>query len=159
MDGVFSAASIVTVVTLAVQLGTAIQKLSKFLQNVQEAPKEVVRLVETLDQLHGTLEHVRELLEQQSFVLRLPGSPVFIFKALGSCEKHIKELEILSAEVRRSFGHQHKVRRTRASMRFVVKKQNLEDIRCRLRDAKMDLQFAISSNSWQLQYRPTRFGW
>ena len=157
MDGVSGAASVITVITLAIQLGQAVQKINKFLRNVDEAPKEVVRLIEMLDQLHGTLEHVKELLEQQSLVLRLPGSPLFITRALEKCEKHIDELEILSAKVRSAFGHQRKLRRTWASMNFVVKKHDLEDIRCRLRDAKTDLQFAISSNSWQLQYGPTGF--
>ncbi len=158
MDGVSSAASVITVVTLAIQLGQTVQKINSFLRNVEEAPKEVVRLIETLDQLHGTLDHVRELLEQQFLVLRLPGSPLFITRALENCEKHISELTSISNDTSRSFGHQQKVRRTWASMRFVVKKQDLKDIRCRLRDAKMDLQSAISSNSWQLQYERRRFG-
>ncbi len=158
MDGVSSAASIVTVVTLAIQFGQTIQKINRFLQSVEEAPKEVVRLIETLDQLHGTLDHVRELLEQQCLVLRLPGSPLFITRALENCEKHITELTTISTGISRSFDHQRKVRRTWALMRFVVKKQDLEDIRGRLRDAKMDLQSAISSNLWHLQCERTLFG-
>ena len=158
MDGVSSAASVVAVVTLALQLGKTIQKINSFLRNIEEAPKEVVRLIETLDQLHGTLDHARELFEQQFLVLRLPGSPLFITRALETCENHISELTTISTGISRSFGHQRKVRRTWASMRFVVKKQELEDIRCRLRDAKMDLQSALSSNLWHLQCEWTRFG-
>jgi integrase len=149
MDGVAGAFA---VVSLAIQLANTIQQISKFLRNVHDAPKEVVRLVDMLDQLHGTLDHARQLIEQQFIILRLPGSPEFITKALENCEKQVKALERFANQARKGFDDQHKLRRTWASMKMVVKRQDLDDIQGRLRDAKMDLQFAISGNSWQLQY-------
>ncbi len=112
----------------------------------------MVGLIEVLDQLHGTLDHVRQLIEQQYIVLRLPGSPEFITKALENCEKHVRTLEIIAEKAKKSLHDQPKLRRTWASMKSVFKRQDLDDLQSRLRDAKMDLQFAISSNSWQLQY-------
>jgi Zn-dependent oligopeptidase len=50
------------VVSLATQLAQIVQEVSKFLRNVQDAPKEVVRILEVLDQLHGTLDQVKQLL-------------------------------------------------------------------------------------------------
>ena len=151
MDGLSNVASAVALVSLAIELVDTVQEISKFLKNIQDAPKEVLMLIETLDQLQGTLDNVRQLIDQQFLVLRLPGSPTFITKAMGNCEKHIKALETIASTARRSFEHQHKLRRTWASIRLVAKKQDIEDIQCRLRDAKMDLQFALTSNSWQLQ--------
>lgn len=75
MDGVAGAFA---VVSLAIQLANTVQQVSKFLRNVQEGPREVIKLIEILDQLHGTLDHVRQLIEQQFLVLRLPGSPEFL---------------------------------------------------------------------------------
>ena len=151
MDGLSGAASAIAIVSLAVQLVDTVQEIGKFLKNVQDAPKEVLRLLETLEQLQGTLDHVRQLIDHQFLVLRLPGSPVFIVKAMVNCEKQIKALETVVWKARRSLEHEHFLRRTWSSMKTVAKKQDIEDIQCRLRDAKMDLQFALSSNSWQLQ--------
>ena len=151
MEGLSGAASAIALVTLAVQLVDTVQEISKFLKNAQDAPKEVLRLLETLEQLQSTLDNVRQLIDQQFLVLRLPGSPVFITKAMENCERQIKALETVVFKAKRSLGHQHLVRRTWSSIKVVAKKQDIEDIQCRLRDAKMDLQFALSSNSWQLQ--------
>lgn len=151
MEGFSGAASAVAIVSLAVQLVDTVQEISKFLKNVQDAPKEVLRLLETLEQLQCTLDNVRQLIDHQFLVLRLPGSPVFIIKAMDNCEKQIKELETLTCKARKSLEHQHTVRRAWSSVKIVAKRKDIEDIRCRLRDAKMDLQFALSSNSWQLQ--------
>ena len=84
-------------------------------------------------------------------MLRLPGSPVFITKAMENCEKQIKALETVVWKARKSLEHQHMLRRTWSSMKVVANKHEIEDIQCRLRDAKFDLQFALASNSWQLQ--------
>lgn len=151
MEGLSGAASAIAIVSLAVQLVDTVQEIRKFLKNVQDAPTEVLRLLETLDQLQGTLDNVRQLIDHQFLVLRLPGSPVFITKAMENCEKQIKALETLVCKAKRSLRHQDIVRRTWSSMKIVAKKQDIEDIQCRLRDVKMDLQFALSSNSWQLQ--------
>ena len=151
MDGLSGAASAIAIVSLAIQLVDTVQEISKFLKNVQDAPKEMLRLLETLDQLQGTLDNVRQLIDHQFFMSRLPGSPVFIIKAMENCEKQIKALETVVWKARRSFEHQHMLRRTWSSMKLVAKKHDIEDMQCRLKDAKMDLQFAVSSNSWQLQ--------
>ena len=151
MDGLSGAASAIALVSLALQLVDTVQEISKFLKNIQDAPEEMLRLLETLEQLQGTLDNVRQRVDQQFLVLRLPGSPVLIAKAMANCERHIKALETVVCKAKRSLGHQHMLRRTWSSMKLVAKKQDIEDIQCRLRDAKMDLQFALSSNSWQLQ--------
>ena len=151
MDGLSNAASAVAIVSLALHLVDTVRKITRFLDNVQDAPKEVLGLIETLDQLQGTLNNVRQLIDQQFLVLRLPGSPAFITKAMENCEKQIKALENFASAARRPFEQQQKLRRTWASIRFVATKQDIEEIQCRLRDAKLDLQFALSSNSWQLQ--------
>ena len=151
MDGLSSAGSAIAIVSLVIQLVETVQEINTFLKNVHGAPKEVLNLTETLDQLQGTLDNVRLLIETQFLVLRLPGSPAFIIKAIEHCEKQIKALEAFTSTARKSLEHQHGLRKRWASMRIVAKKQDVEDIQCRLRDAKVDLQFALSSNSWQLQ--------
>ncbi|KAL2039706.1 hypothetical protein N7G274_007565 [Stereocaulon virgatum] len=100
------------VVSLAIQLLETTQKIRSFLHDVRDAPKETIRLTELLDQFHGTLDHVKSLLEQQYLVLRLPGSPVHMFRALENCEKTVQQLESLVKKAKESFGHQQCVKRT-----------------------------------------------
>ena len=149
MDGVSSAFA---VVSLAIQLVETGEKISKFLSSVQDAPSDVTKLAQTLNQLNSTLKQVSFLLEQQYLVLRLPGSPVFITNALGNCEKRIKTLEDVIQKAKLSMDHRDRVRRSWAAMRFVSKKEDVQEMQSQLRDAEAGLQTAMLSNSWQLQY-------
>ena len=63
MDGLSTAASAIAAVSLAVQLVGTVQGISDFLKNVQDAPQEVLRLIETLDQLQLTSINVRQLID------------------------------------------------------------------------------------------------
>ena len=149
MDGVSSAFA---VVSLAIQLVETGENISKFLTSVQDAPSEVIRLGQTLDQLNSTLKQVSYLLEQQYLVLRLPGSPVFITNALGNCEKMIKKLEDVVEKAKTSMNRGNRAQRSWAAMRLVSKKDDIRDMQNQLRDAEAGLQTAMLSNSWQLQY-------
>ena len=149
MDGVASAFA---VVSLAIQLVETGEKISKFLSSVRDAPNEVTKLYQTLDQLNSTLKQVSYLLEQQYMVLRLPGSPVFITNALETCEKRIKTLEDAIRKLKKPMDHQNRVQRSWATMRFVSKKEDILEMQSQLRDAEIGLQTAMLSNSWHLQY-------
>lgn len=149
MDGISSAFA---VVSLAIQLVETGEKISKFLTSMQDAPSEVTKLGQTLDQLNSTLKQVSYLLEQQYLVLRLPGSPVFITNALENCERRIKTLEDVIRKAKRAMEHPNRVHRSWAAMKFVPKKEIIREMQVQLRDAEAGLQTAMLSNSWQLQY-------
>ena len=149
MDGVSSAFA---VVSLAIQLVETGEKISKFLTSVQDAPSEVIKLGQTLDQFNTTLKQVRYLFEQQYPVLRLPGSPVFITNALETCEKRIKTLEDVIHKAKSAMDHPNRVHRSWAAIKFVPKKEIIREMQVQLRDAEAGLQTAMLSNSWQLQY-------
>ena len=148
MDGVSSAFA---VVSLAVQLVETGEKISKFLSSVKDAPNEVIKLYQTLDQLNNTLKQVSYLLEQQYLVLRLPGTPVFLTNALGTCKKRINILEDVIRKAQKRIDHQSRVQRSWAAMKFVSKKEDILEMQSHLRDAEIGLQTAMLSNSWQLQ--------
>ena len=148
MDGVSSAFA---VVSLAIQLVSTIQEINKFLEGVENAPSELTNLVEILDRLRGILTHVQSLLEQQNLILRVPVSPQIILDALVHCKKKIDPLEQLVKKLRQSGSDRRRVQRSWASIRFVCHKERIKDLKDGIRDAKIDLQLAISSNTWQLQ--------
>ena len=149
MEGVASAFA---VVSLAIQLVETGEKISSFLASVQDAPSEVIKLAQTLDQLNSTLQQVSYLLDQQYLARRLPGSPVFITNALKNCEKRMKSLENVIQKAKTAMDHRNRVHRSWAAVRFVSKKEDIREMQSQLRDAEAGLQTAMLSNSWQLQY-------
>ena len=149
MDGVASAFA---VISLALQLVETSEKISNFLKSIQDTSNEIVRLGQTLDQLNRTLKQVGSLLEQQYLILRLPGSPIFVTNALGNCEKTVKRLEEIIKKIRRDKNHQNRTYRLRATIDFVLKKEDIREMRNQIRDAETGLQTTILNNSWQLLY-------
>ena len=149
MDGVSTAFA---VVSLAIKLVETGEKISSFLASVQDAPSEVSKLGQSVDQLNGTLKQVSYLLEQQYLVLRLPGSPVFITNALENCEKRIKMLENTISKARTAMDYRNCVHRSWAAIKFGWKKEDVREMQSQFRDAEAGLQTAMLSNSWQLQY-------
>lgn len=139
------------VVSLAIQLVGTVKEVHDFLCSVQNAPQELTRLVDSLDSLHAMLNCVRDQVEQHFLVLRLPGSPLLIVRALENCERKVKGLENLVNSFRESRRRQRRVVRLWVSMRVVMKRNYLLDIQSQLRDAEARLQTAIMSNTWQLQ--------
>jgi len=51
MDGLSTAASGIAVVSLAIQLVDSVREIRRFLRDLSEAPKELKRLVDLLEQL------------------------------------------------------------------------------------------------------------
>ena len=145
-------ASAFAVVSLAVQVVETGEKISQFLTSVQDAPNEVVKLGQTLDLLNGTLKQVTYLLEQQYRTLSLPCSSVHITNALENCEKRIKTLDGVIQKAKTNMDHRNRVHRSWAAMRFLWKKEEIQEMRNQLRDAEAGLQTAMLSNTWQLQY-------
>ena len=149
MDGVASAFA---VVSLAIQLVETGEKISKFLTSVQDAPNEVVKMGQTLDQLNSTLKQVSSLLEQQYLTLRLPGSSIHIMNALQNCEKRIRTLDGVIQIAKTNMDHRNRLYRSWTAMKLVLKKEEIREMQTQLRDAEAGLQTAMLSNSWQLQY-------
>lgn len=149
MDGV---ASGFAVVSMAIQIAGTVQKIRDFLRSVQNAPNELTKLIETLEQLHGTLNQMRHLLEQQYWILRLPGSPVFMESALQNCSRKVSTLEKAVDNAKSTLARQSRVKRTWAAMKLVSEKEDPREMQSQLLHAETGLQTAMLSNSWHLQY-------
>lgn len=111
MDGVSGA---VALVSLAVQLVTTVQQITKFFRNIQNAPKKVFRLVEVLEQFQGNLDHVKLLVEYQVANPGLPGSPRVFIEALQCCEPKVRRLEELIEAVSPSSHSQCMLRKLKS---------------------------------------------
>lgn len=148
MDGV---SGVFAVVSLAIQLVDSVQEVRSFLKDIRNAPNELVRLDETLDQLHSNLKYVRNLLEQQFITSRLPGTPTFILHGLQECEKRLEPIKRLVDDAKVSSNQQRRVYRAWALTKLAFKKEDLQQLERQLCDAKSDLHLAVTGNLWQLQ--------
>lgn len=144
MDGVSGA---LAVVSLAIQLFETVQETTKFVQDISNAPTELTRLCETLDQLGSVLSYVRQLMDQQLLVPHLPGSPLFILEALQNCDRDLQPLKEIVNKAKEA-SNDFRARKFWKSLKFVMKKEQLQELQSQLKDAKSDLQFAVSANSW-----------
>jgi hypothetical protein len=95
MDGLSAAASGIAVVSLTVQLVDSVREIRRFLRDVSEAPKELRRLIDLLDQLELILENIGALVERQQKHTSETDIDVSksILKAMKTCESKLKILE------------------------------------------------------------------
>ncbi len=148
MDG---ASAVFAVVSLGVQLAAVVRQANAFLRSVHNAPDELIRLIEVLDQLYAMLEHVRSLIDQQALTPSLPGAIISVASALQNCEKRIKKLESLVNRLKGSVDSQRRVKRVYAAFKSVLKKEEITELRSQLHEDMMTLHLSISLNSAQLQ--------
>lgn len=148
MDGV---SGIFAVISLAVQILDTVQKTSEFVKDIRNAPGELLELSESLVQLELVLHEVNLLLHQSYMVLRLPGSPILLLRALEACERRMKPLQTIIEEAIDNKEQKSRAQRTRASFKLVAKKERLRELRTYLRDASFNLSTAISVHSSQMQ--------
>ena len=147
MDG---ASSAFAAVALAIQLFGTVQETRNFVKDLNNAPRELIKLGEDLDQLTSVLGLVKQLLEHQFLVLGLPGSPIFLLDPLQNCERIHKPLKEIVDKAKEA-PNDRRAKRIWNLIRFGMKKGRVQELQSQLRDAKSDLQFAVLANSWQLQ--------
>ncbi len=148
MDGV---SGIFAVISLAIQVLDTVHKTSGFVKDIQDAPRELIELSETLEQLELVLQEVNLLLQQRYMVLRLPGSPIVLLRALEACGRRVMPLQDIIQKAREIMGQGSRAQRTWASFKLVTKKERLRELQKCLRDAKFDMSTAMTVNLSQLQ--------
>jgi len=148
MDGISSSFA---VISLAFQLLDTVQKASGFVKDIQDAPRELLELSATLDQLHPILKEVHDYLKRKCSNSRLPGSPLAILGALERCERRIKPLDVIIHKIKGNMEQGNRARRTWASFKLVIKKEKFHELQTQLQDAMNDLSTAMVVNLCQLQ--------
>lgn len=134
-------------VSLALQLTSTVHSVRQFLQNIQDAPKEIAAILEITDQLNGHLKAVARLSELQHPQQQTPISSSTIEDALKSCEKRVKTLEAIANRLRESFCGSGRLRNSWASVRVVLKKEDIQHLQVQMRDSVQALQTALMISS------------
>lgn len=122
MYGLSGAASIITVISLAVQLGDSVYKLSKLLKSIRNAPKALQTLAKTLDRLQQILAEVQLIAEKQKKQEFAPAPSQALHTALKDCNTQFLSLETCTSKVVASLQGG---RKTSASFKIWIRKDDL----------------------------------
>ncbi|KAL8722314.1 MAG: hypothetical protein Q9225_001162 [Loekoesia sp. 1 TL-2023] len=127
MDGLSGAASLIAVISLAVQLGDSVHKFSKSLKSVRSAPKDLQGLIKNLDRLQCILAEVAQLAEQQRNHGSAPPPSTTLLTALEDCRTQYQALEAYASKVTASLQRSG-LQKTWASWKIPARKENLQKL-------------------------------
>lgn len=147
MDGLSSAGGVFAVVSLTIELGKIVHNAIKFFHDVRDTPREVIRLVETLNSFQRSLSHVEILASQYSRVPKLPGSLSVLEYALHNSNVKLEVLTELVAEFETFLSRPHRIQRSWGSVKIARKKELVQHTERHVQDAMTMLQSAIMINS------------
>ena len=140
------ASGVFAVISLSLQLAETVKKVDNFLRDVQNAPDELKRLVDTLDQFSLILVQVKNYVEQQSRIDHLPGCIDVIERTLHSCESNVRKLDSYVNVFQTLFNGTGQRRKIWASIKTVVKKEEIVQMRGLILQDISSLQTAMLIN-------------
>ena len=148
MDGVSTAFA---AISITLQLVGTVKEASKFLKEVKDAPKEITRLADALSQFESLLVTAQAIVERQNTMKGLPSSITVVSDALQRCEVTVKRLEVSVVALKAYFKGQRRIRKTWASVKTVMKQDEVERVHGQVEAAMGSLQSAILLNMSSLQ--------
>ncbi|KAH8768731.1 hypothetical protein F5882DRAFT_509214 [Hyaloscypha sp. PMI_1271] len=148
MDGLSAAASGIAVVSLAIQLVDSVRQIQRFLRNISEAPKELRRLINLLEQLELILESIGELIDRQQRQSANEDVAVSdtVLRAMKTCENTVKGLAGIVDVARKSAEAKNKATKTLGSLRLSCKKKDIEEFERQLHEAVSLLNLTMTMN-------------
>ncbi|KAL9120805.1 MAG: hypothetical protein Q9187_002640 [Circinaria calcarea] len=130
MEAVAIASSVISVVSLFVELAEKVQGLLDFWVSFQDAPANIKKIAEDLDIFHHILEQGVHTQRTDNTILQ---------KLLERSKDKVKKLEHLMHKFAPKFGSERLIVRKWASFRATLNKRNLEEFQRSLGDTKLDL--------------------
>ncbi|KAH8672816.1 hypothetical protein BGZ60DRAFT_527110 [Tricladium varicosporioides] len=145
MDGLSAAASGIAVVSLAIQLVDSVGRIRRFLRSISDAPKELERLIDLLEQLEMILQQILMMVEKQNAG---PGNTDLfknVFRAVKSCEIKLSKFEsLIEASKQISFSRK-RMMKTVGSFQLACKKKDIQEFESQLNEAMTLLNLALTA--------------
>jgi hypothetical protein len=147
MDGLSAAASGIAVVSLTIQLVDSVRHVRHFLKRVSDAPKELRRLLDLLEQLELILENIGSLIERQNSQHNDHDAPISrsVLKALETCEEKLVMLEDIIAAAKKA-SHTNLITRSFGSFKLACKSSDIEDFESQLQHSVSVLNLTMTMN-------------
>jgi DNA repair ATPase RecN len=153
MEALSGVASGMAVVSLTVQLLQSANAIKTFVRSVQNASKELERLVELLDCLSALLTDVRNIMERQASLQHCPLPPQTISDCLESCESSLGLLEEIAKRYeRRQEAKASTMRKLKDDIKFSFKMQDITGLENRIQRDINNLNTALGTNATNIQY-------
>lgn len=153
MDPLSTAASGIAVISLTIQLAGSVREIHRFLRSINEAPNELKRLVDLLEQLDCILDGIRALQPKQKDQDGIPNMHAAVIRALQDCQSKLKLLASFVDKAKNRLNTSGKVSKTWASLKLMLKKKDLDEFESRLERAMIGLQTAMMMNIAHVQYK------
>jgi hypothetical protein len=146
MDGLSAASSGIAVVSLAVQLVDSVREIHRFLRRVSEAPKELKRLLDLLEQLELIIERIGELIDKQRKVSGDADIDVSasVLSAMKTCESKLEMVQDLIQKSKKAASAKGQVARSLGSFRLACRNKDIEEVEGQLHDALNRLNLAMT---------------
>jgi len=145
MDGLSAASGVLAVVSLAVELPTAIQGLVDLCKSIKDAPDDVQRLVDEINTLAETLG----LVYQQQ---RLPEFEQIVNKALQQCYVEILRLRKLLNDLAQQLDSPSSRKRGLGRWKTAMKKPLIDAMRSSIETVKLTLKI-VQDTSFQVSFQ------
>jgi hypothetical protein len=122
------------VISLAIQLAGTAQDIKNFISSIQDAPKELDRLTNLLDQLYTIANSIKVIIERQQKLYHDVDSEILqnVSKALQTCKQIMLKIEELVKRAGKLENGQNKLSRTWNSIRLVIHKKDIEELETQL---------------------------
>ena len=144
MDGV---SVLFGALSFSLQLVDTIHKVRKFLNEVQNAPKELARLNDTLGQYADLMIAADDLATQQKQIGGQPGSLSIIEGALQRCRSTVERLHASVKIAQSHFRSQRGARKAWASFKTAMRREEVEELHDRVLQDIQSLQTALIINN------------
>jgi hypothetical protein len=148
MDGLSAAASGIAVVSLAIQLVDAVREIRLFLRKVSNAPKELKRLIDLLEQLELILGNIGVLIkrqQKQSGHIDVDISPD-IWRAISTCKNKVDMFKSTLETTKKASMATNRTTRTLGSFRLAYKMRDIEEFEGQLQSAISLLNLVMTTN-------------
>jgi hypothetical protein len=143
--------SVALVSSLPSHLLTAVDNARRFFKNVSDAPKELDRIVDSLDQRYHLLNDATQIISRLEIANGPPDPPQSLVSALKICEARLADLEKFMAKYQSAFTKQDAFSRTFSSWRLSLRKKDIDEYEKLISRAITILQTSVSLYSLSMQ--------
>ena len=124
-------------------VGTTVKEVNKLTQNIRRAPKEILSLLQNLEKLECILANAEALIHRLHSNTHRHGSLDALAKAVAHCSETLKSIDLLINKAIGSNVPQSRVQQKVISIKYVWKKDEIEELKIQLRDTTDILNLAI----------------
>lgn len=150
MDPLSGAASVIAVVSLTFQVLGSVDNVRRFFRGVANAPRELGRIVESLDQLHCLLNDVAQALSRYQRLNGTPEAPQSLYQSLDICKERMDTLQQVIEKSGAVCGNSKTAPRYWASLKLTLRKKDIAEYERQLSQAVAALQAALSACLYSL---------